>query len=650
MSIEVPCPNCQSVLKAPDGMAGKKARCKKCQHSFRIPGEAAGPVDSVADSEHLSAIVPSPFAFDGSAEATPVSPPPPPAKPTRAVKSAVAEKRNAPAPVDDAEPIADNPFSIPSNAITDDETPPEAKSKSKYRKGDSKANAKVDSKVEKSKSKFRQPSAAKTGGSGGGVKKILMFGVVGLLCATAGGAGIYVFMLQKEKAATPQASAPTVPDKPALVVAEKANDDKKPTAANLRKGAASNEPNKVSVASKPEAGAKAKSRVTLTISRTLDKIPDQMKLKVIEKPKDVLSLDHNYGSVRKLIVGGKDGPVAVVIRHSFDGFQGKGAKDTIDRYALTTGQRVDRTEIEADGITWPRATDISPNGERLAIDSPTGKVTIYQLSDKGKKLLDGFDPYPEAKGKSPGIAAVYFLEDNSIAVVSKEGTVDVFDITTKAKTVTGKPLPTVPTMPLVEDRSVVISPDRKLIAAYAGGIVYEIPTATCEPKVGTTLGNAPMEGLALAIDQSGTRFAVAYKAGQTQGADAVPYTRIAHARFGDPEPKTDQPVNEEFGVPSSCAWVNPEAFVMVSVNQVGFLFDADQGGDQIVVGLRPPNAGVFCLYAQDRYWCLLGDPTDAAKKSLLVGTPFPPQEYLPLVSAGKEKPVALQVTAKGIAK
>ncbi len=649
MSIEVPCPNCQSVLKAPDGMAGKKARCKKCQHSFRIPGEAAGPVDSVADSEHLSAIAPSPFAFDGSAEATPVSPPPP-AKPTRAVKPAVAEKRKAPAPVDDAEPIADNPFSIPSTAISDDETPPEAKSKSKYRKGDSKADAKVDSKVEKSKSKSRQPAAAKTGGTGGGVKKILMFGVVGLLCAAAGGAGIYFFMLPKDKATTPLASAPTVPDKPAPVVAEKAKDDKKATAANLRKRAASNEPNKVSVESKPEAGAKAKSRVALTISRTLDKIPDPTKLKVIEKPKDVLSLDHNYGSVRKLIVGGKDGPVAVVIRHTFDGFQGKGAKETIDRYALTTGQRVDRTEIDADGLTWPRATDISPNGERLAIDSPTGKVTIYQLSDKGKKLLDGFDPYPEAKGKPPGIAAVYFLEDNSIAVVSKEGTVDVFDITTKAKTVTGKPLPAVPTMPLVENRSVVISPDRKLIAAYAGSVVYEIPTATCEPKVGTTLGNAPMEGLALAIDQSGTRFAVAYKAGQTQGADAVPYTRIAHARFGDPEPKTDQPVNEEFGVPSSCAWVNPEAFVMVSTNLVGFLFDADQGGDQIVVGLRPPNAGVFCLYAQDRYWCLLGDPTDAAKKSILVGTPFPPQEYLPLVSAGKEKPVALQVTAKGIAK
>lgn len=633
MSIEVPCPNCQSVLKAPDGMAGKKARCKKCQHPFRIPGQPAGPVDSVADSEHLSVVTASPFAFDGSAEAQPVSPPPP-AKAARTTKPVAAPAE---------EP--DNPFSMPSGAISDDDTPPEPKSKSKYRKGDSKADAKVDSKIEKSKSKskFRQPAATKPSG-GGGVKKILTFGVLGLLCAAAGGAGIYFFMMPKEKPAVAVVPATAAP---APVVVEKAKDDKK--AAPKKPNVASNEPNKASVA-KPEAAAKAKSRVVFNIPRTLDKMPDPSKLKIVEKPKDVIALDHNYGSVRKVIVGGKDGPVAIVIRHTFDGFQGKGGKDTVDRYSLTSGTRVDRTEIESDGLTWPRATDISPNGERLAIDSPANKITIYQLSDKGKKILDGFDPYPDAKGKSPGIAAIYFLDDNAIAVVSKEGTVDAFDITTKAKTVTGKPLPTVPTVPLAENRSVAISADRKLIAVYAGGVVYEIPTATCEPKVGTTLGNAPMEGLALAIDDSGTRFAVAYQAGQAQGADAVPYTRIAHARFGDPEPKIDLPVNEEFGVPASCAWVSPEAFVMVSTNQIGFLFDADQGGNQIVAGLRPPVAGVFCLYAQDRYWCLLSDATDVAKKAILVSTPFPPQEYLPLVSAGKEKPVALQVSAKGIAK
>ncbi|MBM3982997.1 MAG: hypothetical protein FJ304_22535, partial [Planctomycetes bacterium] len=38
--IEVSCPNCSAKLKAPDGMAGKKAKCKKCGTGFRVPGPA----------------------------------------------------------------------------------------------------------------------------------------------------------------------------------------------------------------------------------------------------------------------------------------------------------------------------------------------------------------------------------------------------------------------------------------------------------------------------------------------------------------------------------------------------------------------------------------------------------------------------------
>ena len=59
MSLEVTCPGCGSPLKARDTMIGKKARCKKCQTSFRIPGQSA--TDSLGDSQALSVIgVPAP--------------------------------------------------------------------------------------------------------------------------------------------------------------------------------------------------------------------------------------------------------------------------------------------------------------------------------------------------------------------------------------------------------------------------------------------------------------------------------------------------------------------------------------------------------------------------------------------------------------
>ncbi|HZT83753.1 MAG TPA: hypothetical protein VFA26_26215 [Gemmataceae bacterium] len=40
MPITTACPNCQATVKAPDDMAGKKARCPKCQGVFVMPGSA----------------------------------------------------------------------------------------------------------------------------------------------------------------------------------------------------------------------------------------------------------------------------------------------------------------------------------------------------------------------------------------------------------------------------------------------------------------------------------------------------------------------------------------------------------------------------------------------------------------------------------
>src|SRR5262245_23811954 len=53
MSVEVSCPGCGVKLKAPDDRIGKKARCKMCRTSFRVPGPVA---DSLGESQMLSAV------------------------------------------------------------------------------------------------------------------------------------------------------------------------------------------------------------------------------------------------------------------------------------------------------------------------------------------------------------------------------------------------------------------------------------------------------------------------------------------------------------------------------------------------------------------------------------------------------------------
>src|SRR2546430_2001351 len=106
--VAVPCPGCGAVLKAPDTMAGKKAKCKKCDTRFRIPGESQSG-DSVGDSQMLStldvppAAAPAAGAFDfGGLLDTPPEPKKPatPPKPEPAKSGARAGLPTPPKAVD----------------------------------------------------------------------------------------------------------------------------------------------------------------------------------------------------------------------------------------------------------------------------------------------------------------------------------------------------------------------------------------------------------------------------------------------------------------------------------------------------------------------------------------------------------------------
>src|SRR5207253_3738947 len=53
--VEVACPGCGAKLKAPDNMAGKKAKCKKCGKGFRIPGPPPAS-ETPSDGQALSVL------------------------------------------------------------------------------------------------------------------------------------------------------------------------------------------------------------------------------------------------------------------------------------------------------------------------------------------------------------------------------------------------------------------------------------------------------------------------------------------------------------------------------------------------------------------------------------------------------------------
>ena len=135
--VEVACPGCKTVLKAPDTMAGKKAKCKKCGERFIVPG--GNPGDSGGESQMLSALdtpaappAADPFDFMGGA----AEPPPPPRKPSKvepvpeprkpkAAKS-VPKAPTLPPPEPDDVPAAMPVDDEPAGALSLDDDPPAA--------------------------------------------------------------------------------------------------------------------------------------------------------------------------------------------------------------------------------------------------------------------------------------------------------------------------------------------------------------------------------------------------------------------------------------------------------------------------------------------------------------------------------------------
>lgn len=610
MPIEIACPQCQCVLKAPDGMGGKKARCKRCQHSFRIPGgKADAGADSTGDPENLSVVSESPFTFEPTA-------PPPPAKP-------IAKKPAAQANVTPEE----NPFAAVTAAASiqpDDATPlPKSLAKSKGKTDESKQNPRSSSYRNKA-----APPATKS--------RTPVLLLAALLCAGGGAGGFYAFTeYQKSKAPQPAAQAPIVEP-----------------VANPEPNKASEKAKDVKSDTTPAPGAPV-AKAAVRPNRAGPKVSGGMKLPAFaEKPKPhekavaSIALDHDVKAVKQVIVGGAEGPVVLVVRRTFDGLGGKGIKDTVDRYALNTLRRIDQTEVPADAVrAYPRIGDVSPGGDRYAYEHPVGKLSVTQLGTK-TILVDGLDLGEKTDGKDaakhPGIAAITFLTDEKIAIVTKAGVVESWDLTAKKKVGASEPIPGATN--LVEKRSLAFHrdriPEKSLFFAFAGGAIYSVAPGG-KPQTALAIPHGATECLALAVDGGANRLAVAYRA--TEPGEHV---RFIHARIGDPKPGADEALDAEVGVPVLAEWTRPETFGVITDKGLGLAYDADT--NQLIAGFRTP-APTIVVADGSKHWCLLPDTADA-KKSVLVNVTVPPEDYSPSLTGEKWKPFSMTITPAGTAK
>ncbi|HEX4613911.1 MAG TPA: hypothetical protein VH092_37365, partial [Urbifossiella sp.] len=565
--LQVACPGCQAPLKAPDTMAGKKARCRKCNTPFRIPG-AAPAADSAGDSQMLSVADPAarpappvqeediPSALPVEDEPLPavmIEDDPPPAAGdlfafTEAPAEPAAKKPRRPRDQDDTDrspppaappPAAGDPFTF-----TDAPTGPADKKKRRPRDQDDADRADdrrspspaapppaagdpfsfADAPAGPADKKIRPPrdegdddraddrrdrrpaDRKKPAGGGGGLGKVVVAAAV--FAVVVGGivAGVLVFLnkpaeqAKNEKKDDKKPDAPAADPTPAPPPSGKAD----PTSTGKDKDA------KVAKGGSPPKGAKGKGgkgggMLALPPGQVLafPARPAAPK-KVTDPSSNPVPVAVPFAEVRRLFPPPKAEADIGVAWRSYAGFQGSGEKITLSLFSPNSGKEVVKVEGDGDGTPDP-ACDLSADGGTFALGNrTTGKVTVWDVRKKQKKL-DAFDPYADKpEHKSAKLAAVYLTEPpDRLVTVTTAGAVHVWEVGTKAaageylppKAAAGKVAP---------GRGVAAFPNRQGVVVAVGGVIYKVDTAgAVAGSPAEDLGGDVGRSLALAVSPGG---------------------------------------------------------------------------------------------------------------------------------------------------
>jgi len=493
--------------------------------------------------------------------------------------------------------------------------------------------------------------------SGSGKKLVLILvGAFVLMCLGCGGASAAVYFLviekskavisevEANKAAPPPPPVPEVAGKDAKDAKgkDKAKDpvkppikgkDPEPQLVDPRPGIPPKTPKNPPVTPMPP--------VMTAPAFTLPSAPTG-KVELIARKKETIPMDLPATAIRGVRFANSDPPVAAVLWRSVEGFQGAGAKDTVDIYATRTLRRSDRVEFSADGFTGPRAFEVGPGGDRLAIEGPPGKLTVYDFAKK-EKSIDGIDPFEGAAGRVLPITAIRFVTPDSVAVFDSAGSVVVFDVNTKQRSTSG------PTAPPVDKKSPAVVSDAlgDRVYVFANGVVTPVALATGAPAgPAIPVGDPSIVPLGVAVDPTGKRVAVAYRMPNTEPPHALAIVSLAGAKT------RTMPLPVDFGIPTGVRFAGSDAAVAVLGNESSaLLYDFESNG--MVAYLKRPGEPAVQIPdgTSGRYWWIVPDPMDA-KKSVFAAIEMPFDDYFKLADTAKgdKKPHYLIPRADGLAK
>ncbi|MBN9517286.1 hypothetical protein J0H58_02020 [bacterium] len=681
--VEVACPGCQAPLKAPPGMAGKKARCKKCNTPFRIPGgtgdaiaptATANPAEDdipsampVEDDEPLAAVVAEepgppppadPFAFTNIPPEPPARKNEPPAKKKEKERKPRDERADAPAPA----AASDDPFAFtdapaepkePERKPRDeaDEAPPApapAASGAPFAFGSAPAPAlaeKAERRPRDDADDRKKPAARKAPAGGGGIGLVKVIVGATVFAVVTGGivVGALVVLnnnkpgevVKNEKKVEPPSNEPAVVPADAPAPAGKADATPKDQAKT----------NPRTTAGTPQkGGAKGKGGApALPPGKVLTFPPKPAAPKLVTEPaSNPVPVAVPFADARRFFPPDKaDGDIGVLWR-SAAGFQGVGEKVTLTLFSPNSGKETAKVEVDHDGTPDP-AADLSVDGGTFAIGHrTTGKVTVWDVRKKAKKL-DAFDPYADKpEHKAAKLAAVYLTEPpDRVVTVTTAGAVHVWDVATKALAGEYVPAKAAPNK-VVGGRGVAPFPTRRGVVVAVGGTIYKVDTAgTVAGTEAEDLGGDVGRSLALAVSAGGK---VLY-AFETD-ADGKREKVLMQLASGTRGPASRWPADA--GEPVAAAWAGDNVASLATSQGAAVWFDADGGFNPIAVARTPDDKAVHAVAGTDNHWSLLPAPGDA-KGSVVVELALPPQGVGdPLTPAARRPTASLVLDLKGL--
>lgn len=641
MSIVVNCPKCQAKLRGPDELAGRMVRCKSCQEKFRVPG--GDPAGSVSDTQQLSVV--------GSSMAIPAvpakaailpAPLPPAGTPTNPLPLDDLHLEELPKPaiplpstgtldpsdlLEEPKPAAD-PFSF-------EEPLPEAVKKKK-RKADYEDDDDEDDRPRKKKRTAEAEDEDERPTKRGYQKRAgtpwgIIIGVGVALLAI--GSGVTVLLLtggdgkKQEEAKTkvePLPVAPVVEPKSKTGKAKGKESETKPPDESQPKG-----PDTPKTPPKKKEPPKKGPPQPPAM-----KLPDPPTgaLTLIGKAKWQVSLDFPVEKVREVRVAG---PSLVVAFNSQPGFQGAGAKDTVRQYSLETGVKGRQFEFDSTGLPGPRAFAAGANGLVAVEAGGPGKVTVYDF-DTNSALLEKQDVFADAGVRVGPIAALALGADRKLFVVDQAGTVDVWDLTVRQRTVTGTPA----------KRAGAGKPAAKAAAAGGGVVVAldgKVWTVNAAGAVGGTIPLPDSAAVPLAVGPGpvADRAVVAYQLpGGKHGVAALSLSDGTVA-FHTSLPDGAAP-------PTEVSWP-ADTILAVSTGDAGFIVDTEA---RLVTGYVKAVSGKAAVYPTGAgFWWLMAGPAEV-KGAFLHGAELPPdgyyQERLPDKARADRKPIFLVPRPDGL--